>query len=197
MDALASPEAVYALLLIVLIAAGLIARRLLLRQYAKMIGAWIAIFFLIFVIFSFRPEMAMMWDRVKGELTGAPRQSMEGDKLRLVRQDDGHFWLRASINGVNADFMVDSGATVTAMGDALARKTNVELDGRKILLETANGQIEARTGNVAEFRIGDFQVDDLDVVVGDNFGDVNVVGMNFLDSFSSWRVQGDVMELTP
>jgi aspartyl protease family protein len=197
MGALASPEAVYALLLIVLIAAGLIARRLPLRQYAKMIGAWIAIFFLIFVIFSFRPEMAMMWDRVKGELTGAPRQSMEGDKLRLVRQDDGHFWLRASINGVNADFMVDSGATVTAMGDALARKTNVELDGRKILLETANGQIEARTGNVAEFRIGDFQVDDLDVVVGDNFGDVNVVGMNFLDSFSSWRVQGDVMELTP
>lgn len=197
MDALASPEAVYALLLIVLIAAGLIVRRLPLRQYAKMIGAWIAIFFLIFVIFSFRPEMAMMWDRVKGELTGAPRQSMEGDKLRLVRQDDGHFWLRASINGVNADFMVDSGATVTAMGDALARKTNVELDGRKILLETANGQIEARTGNVAEFRIGDFQVDDLDVVVGDNFGDVNVVGMNFLDSFSSWRVQGDVMELTP
>lgn len=197
MDALASPEAVYALLLIVLIAAGLIARRLPLRQYAKMISAWIAIFFLIFVIFSFRPEMAMMWDRVKGELTGAPRQSMEGDKLRLVRQDDGHFWLRASINGVNADFMVDSGATVTAMGDALARKTNVELDGRKILLETANGQIEARTGNVAEFRIGDFQVDDLDVVVGDNFGDVNVVGMNFLDSFSSWRVQGDVMELTP
>ncbi len=197
MGALASPEAVYALLLIVLIAAGLIARRLPLRQYAKMIGAWIAIFFLIFVIFSFRPEMAMMWDRVKGELTGAPRQSMEGDKLRLVRQDDGHFWLRASINGVNADFMVDSGATVTAMGDALARKTKVELDGRKILLETANGQIEARTGNVAEFRIGDFQVDDLDVVVGDNFGDVNVVGMNFLDSFSSWRVQGDVMELTP
>jgi aspartyl protease family protein len=197
MDALASPEAVYALLLIVLIAAGLIARRLPLRQYAKMIGAWIAIFFLIFVIFSFRPEMAMMWDRVKGELTGAPRQSMEGDKLRLVRQDDGHFWLRASINGVNADFMDDSGATVTAMGDALARQTNVQLDGRKILLETANGQIEARTGNIAEFRIGDFQIDDLDVVVGDNFGDVNVVGMNFLDSFSSWKVQGDVMELTP
>jgi aspartyl protease family protein len=197
MDALASPEAVYALLLIVLIAAGLIARRLPLRQYAKMIGAWIAIFFLIFVIFSFRPEVAMMWDRVKGELTGAPRQSMEGDRLRLVRQDDGHFWLRASINGVNADFMVDSGATVTAMGDALARQTNVQLDGRKILLETANGQIEARTGNIAEFRIGDFQIDDLDVVVGDNFGDVNVVGMNFLDSFSSWKVQGDVMELTP
>lgn len=197
MEALASPEAIYALLLVAIIAAGLIARRLPLRQYAKMIGAWIAIFALIFVIFSFRPEMSMMWDRVKGELTGAPRQSIDGENLRLVRQDDGHFWVRASVNGVNADFMVDSGATVTAMGAALARQTKIELDGRKIVLETANGQIEARTGSIAEFRIGDLQIDDLDVVVGDNFGDVNVVGMNFLDSFSSWKVEGDVMVLAP
>lgn len=197
MEALASPEAVYALLLVAIIAAGLIARRLPLRQYAKMIGAWIAIFALIFVIFSFRPEMSMMWDRVKGELTGAPRQSIDGENLRLVRQDDGHFWVRASVNGVNADFMVDSGATVTAMGAALARQTKIELDGRKIVLETANGQIEARTGSIAEFRIGELQIDDLDVVVGDNFGDVNVVGMNFLDSFSSWKVEGDVMVLAP
>lgn len=197
MEALASPEAIYALLLVAIIAAGLIARRLPLRQYAKMIGAWIAIFALIFVIFSFRPEMSMMWDRVKGELTGAPRQSIDGENLRLVRQDDGHFWVRASVNGVNADFMVDSGATVTAMGAALARQTKIELDGRKIVLETANGQIEARSGSIAEFRIGELQIDDLDVVVGDNFGDVNVVGMNFLDSFSSWKVEGDVMVLAP
>jgi aspartyl protease family protein len=197
MEALASPEAIYALLLVAIIAAGLIARRLPLRQYAKMIGAWVAIFALIFVIFSFRPEMSMMWDRVKGELTGAPRQSVDGENLRLVRHDDGHFWVRASVNGVNADFMVDSGATVTAMGAALARQTKVKLDGRKIVLETANGQIEARTGSIAEFRIGELQIDDLDVVVGDNFGDVNVVGMNFLDSFSSWKVEGDVMVLAP
>lgn len=197
MEALASPEAIYALLLVAIIAAGLIARRLPLRQYAKMIGAWIVIFALIFVIFSFRPEMSMMWDRVKGELTGAPRQSIDGENLRLVRQDDGHFWVRASVNGVNADFMVDSGATVTAMGAALARQTKVKLDGRIIVLETANGQIEARTGSIAEFRIGELQIDDLDVVVGDNFGDVNVVGMNFLDSFSSWKVEGDVMVLAP
>ena len=197
MEALASPEAIYALLLVAIIAAGLIARRLPLRQYAKMIGAWIVIFALIFVIFSFRPEMSMMWDRVKGELTGAPRQSIDGENLRLVRQDDGHFWVRASVNGVNADFMVDSGATVTAMGAVLARQTKIELDGRKIVLETANGQIDARTGSIAEFRIGELQIDDLDVVVGDNFGDVNVVGMNFLDSFSSWKVEGDVMVLAP
>lgn len=197
MDRLATPEAVYALIILVLIASGLIARRLPLRQYAKMIGAWTVIFALVFIGFSFRPELSMMWNRVKGELTGAPRQSMAGEKLRLVRQDDGHFWLRASVNGQSADFMVDSGASTTAISADLAAAAKVKLDGRTTELETANGVISAKLGDVREFRIGDLQIDDHQVVIAENFGDTNVVGMNFLDSFSSWTVKGDVMELQP
>lgn len=197
MDRLATPEAVYAIIILVIIASGLIARRLPLRQYAKMILSWLAIFAVAFVAFSFRPELSMAWNRVKGELTGAPRQSLEGDILKLVRQDDGHFWLRASVNGVSADFMVDSGASTTAIGSELAKSAKVKLDGRSTELETANGIIQARIGEVSKFRVGDLQVDDHQVVIAENFGDTNVVGMNFLDSFSSWTVKGDIMELRP
>ena len=197
MDRLATPEAVYAIIILVIIASGLIARRLPLRQYAKMILSWLAIFAVAFVAFSFRPELSMAWNRVKGELTGAPRQSLDGDILKLVRQDDGHFWLRASVNGVSADFMVDSGASTTAIGSKLAKSAKVKLDGRSTELETANGVIQARIGEVSEFRVGDLQVDDHQVVIAENFGDTNVVGMNFLDSFSSWTVKGDIMELRP
>lgn len=197
MDRLATPEAVYAIIILVIIASGLIARRLPLRQYAKMTLSWIAIFAVAFVAFSFRPELSMMWDRVKGELIGAPRQSLDGDILKLVRQDDGHFWLRASVNGVSADFMVDSGASTTAIGAELAKSAKVELDGRSTELETANGIIKASMGEISEFRVGDLQVDDHQVVIAENFGDTNVVGMNFLDSFSSWTVKGDIMELRP
>ena len=197
MDRLATPEAVYAIIILVIITSGLIARRLPLRQYAKMILSWLAIFAVAFVAFSFRPELSMAWNRVKGELTGAPRQSLDGDILKLVRQDDGHFWLRASVNGVSADFMVDSGASTTAIGSELAKSAKVKLDGRSTELETANGVIQARIGEVSEFRVGDLQVDDHQVVIAENFGDTNVVGMNFLDSFSSWTVKGDIMELRP
>lgn len=197
MDKLATPEALYALVLVVIIASALVARRLSLRQYAKMFGAWMLIFALAFVAFSFRPELSMMWSRVKGELTGAPRQTVTGEALRLVRQDDGHFWLRATINGTTADFMVDSGASLTAIGASLAKKAGVAMDGRTMPLETANGIVEAGTGSVSDFRIGDLQIEDHEVVIAENFGDVNVVGMNFLDSFASWKVEGDVMTLTP
>lgn len=197
MDSLATPEAGYALILLMVIASSLIARRLPLRQYARMILAWIAIFAVVFIGFSFRPELSLMWSRVKGDLTGAPRQSVNGETLRLVRQDDGHFWLRATLNGVPADFMVDSGASTTAVGAALAKAAKVELDGRTTELETANGTIKAQMGKVGAFRVGDFQIDDHNVVVANNFGDTNVVGMNFLDSFSSWTVEGDFMVLRP
>ena len=197
MDRLATPEAVYTIIILVIIASGLIARRLPLRQYAKMILSWLAIFAVAFVAFSFRPELSMAWNRVKGELTGAPRQSLDGDILKLVRQDDGHFWLRATVNGVSSDFMVDSGASTTAIGAELAKSAKVKLDGRSTELETANGIIQARIGEVSKFRVGDLQVDDHQVVIAENFGDTNVVGMNFLDSFSSWTVKGDIMELRP
>jgi aspartyl protease family protein len=35
------------------------------------------------------------------------------------------------------------------------------------------------------------------VVVSENFGDTNVLGMNFLDAMKSWKVEGNVMTLQP
>lgn len=199
MDRLATPEAIYALILLMVIASSLIARRLPLRQYARMILAWVAIFAVVFIGFSFRPELSLMWSRVKGDLTGAPRQSVDGETLRLVRQDDGHFWLRATINKQNVDFMVDSGATTTAINASTARQIGLKADSTKppIELETANGRISVASATVPSIIVGEYQVDEHDVVISDKFGDTNVVGMNFLDSFGSWSVTGDVMQLKP
>jgi hypothetical protein len=35
--------------------------------------------------------------------------------------DDGHFWLQASINGLPRRFLVDTGATLTAISESTAR----------------------------------------------------------------------------
>ena len=188
---------IYGLIVVMLLIGSLAARRLPMAQYLKMFLAWLAIFAAIFVVLSFRPEMEMAWNRVKGELTGAPRQSVEGGEIRLVRQDDGHFWLRAQINGYATDMMVDSGASYTAINGDTARSAKLVLDSedKAIELNTANGVIKARTATVKSMTVGTFQVSDHDVVVSDGFGEINVVGMNFLDGFKSWTVTGEVMTL--
>jgi aspartyl protease family protein len=190
---------IYGLIVVMLLVGSLAARRLPMKQYLKMILAWVAIFAAVFVVMSFRPEFEMVWNRVTGELTGAPRQSVEGDEIRLVRQDDGHFWLRAELNGHQADLMVDSGASLTAINGKTARGAELVLGpaDEAIELNTANGIIKARTAKVASMAVGDFAIEQHDVVVADGFGDTNVVGMNFLDDFESWNVTGDVMTLKP
>ena len=199
MEADDNARMIYGLIVVMLLVGSLAARRLPMKQYLKMILAWVAIFAAIFVVMSFRPEFEMAWNRVKGELTGAPRQSVEGGEIRLVRQDDGHFWLRAELNGHQTDLMVDSGASLTAINGETAREAKLVLDSadRAIELNTANGVIKARTAKVASMTVGDFAIEQHDVVVAEGFGDTNVVGMNFLDDFESWNVTGDVMTLKP
>ncbi len=197
MDTDDNARMIYGLIVVALLIGSLAARRLPMTQYLKMFLAWVAIFAAIFVVLSFRPEMEMAWNRVKAELTGAPRQSVDGGEIRLVRQDDGHFWLRAQLNGHDTDLMVDSGATLTAINGEAARTAELVLDpeSESIELNTANGIVKARTATVKAMVVGEFELEDHEVVVSDGFGDTNVVGMNFLDGFESWNVTGEVMTL--
>ncbi len=46
---------------------------------------------------------------------GMPEQTVAGGVTRVPIGRDGHFWLRARVNGTPARFLVDTGATVTAL----------------------------------------------------------------------------------
>ena len=51
---------------------------------------------------------------------GLPEQVVEGGETRVELAPDGHFWLRAEINGQPANFLVDTGATLTAVSTETA-----------------------------------------------------------------------------
>jgi aspartyl protease family protein len=93
--------------------------------------------------------------------------------------------------------MIDSGATTTAVNGNTARETGIEVDttGYPVFLNTANGRVTAQRGVILSLKIGSRELGQHDVVVSESFGDTNVLGMNFLDSMQSWRVEGNVMTL--
>ena len=112
---------------------------------------------------------------------------------------DGHFWADATINGVRRRMLIDSGATVTAISEATAAAARVEGNSGPVpvVLQTANGMAPARTGSVGELRLGNIVARDLKVVVSPAFGDMEVIGMNFLSKLASWRVEGRILILVP
>jgi aspartyl protease family protein len=64
-------------------------------------------------------------------------------------------------------------------------------------LTTANGMVFARTSSVAKLELGSIIAKDLRVVVAPEFGDTDVLGMNFLSRLKSWRVEDSMLVLEP
>ncbi|MFN3450695.1 MAG: TIGR02281 family clan AA aspartic protease [Sphingorhabdus sp.] len=191
------PSLIWGVVCIVLLISSLAARRLPLGYVAKAAFAWIAIFAALFAIFSFRFEFISIWERVKADISGTAGQSVSGDEIAIRRQDDGHYWLQVDVNGRPVRFMIDSGATTTAMNADTARETGIEVDanGYPVILDTANGRVTAQRGVIQSLKIDALEIPQHKVVVSESFGDTNVLGMNFLDSMRSWKVEANVMTL--
>ncbi len=130
---------------------------------------------------------------------GLPEQVVEGGETRIGMASDGHFWLRAELNGVPAHFLVDTGATVTAVSSDLAAQAGLKprRGGLPISIGTANGPVAAQIATAEELRFGNIAASGLDVVIAPTLGDTNVVGMNLLSRLASWRVEGQTMVLVP
>lgn len=193
------PSLIWGVVMVVLLISSLAARRLPLGQVAKMSLAWVAIFAALFAIFSFRFEFEQILNRMKSDFAGTAGQSISGEEIALRRQDDGHYWLQVEVNGTPINFMIDSGATTTAMNanSAAEAKVEVDNDGYPVIISTANGEVTAKRGSVKSLQVGPLQLSDHHVVVSGSFGETNVLGMNFLDSLKSWKVENNIMTLQP
>jgi len=191
------PSLIWGVACILLLVSSFAARRLPLTYIAKAALAWIAIFAALFAIFSFRFEFISIWERVKADISGTAGQSISGEAIELRRQDDGHYWITVDINGKPVRFMVDSGATMTAINATTAKEAGVEANGYPIILSTANGRVAAKRATVQSLVVGPHKIENHAVVVSESFGDVNLLGMNFLNNMQSWRVEANKMILIP
>lgn len=130
---------------------------------------------------------------------GLPEQVVEGDETRVPLARDGHYWLNADVNGEPVSFMIDTGATLTAVSKQTARRLGLEprSGGIPIMLSTANGTISAEIGTIDELRFGNVVARGLDTVIVPGLGNTNVIGMNLLSRLASWRVEGQTLILVP
>lgn len=129
----------------------------------------------------------------------AQPQVVEGKVTRVPLAEDGHFWVRASIDGTPRRFLVDTGATLTTISPQTAQDAGLRIarDGPRIELRTANGNATGRIVVIRELKIGNAVARNIEAVVAPGLGETNVLGMNFLTRLKGWRVEGHVMVLEP
>ena len=132
-------------------------------------------------------------------IAGLKQQRVEGGETRIPMGPDGHFWVNAEVNGQERRFLVDTGATLTALSVSTAREAGIEPAelGRTIMLQTANGAAPAKLASIGQIRFGNVVARDLDAVIAPGIGETNVIGMNLLSRLASWRVEGQTLILVP
>ena len=179
---------VYILMAIMLVLGSLMARREPVAKLLTMGVAWIVIFAAGFVLFTFRDDFGYLAQRLKAEAIGTPVS--EGQVTRIPMAIDGHFWVKAKLNGRDVKFLVDSGATMTTIDRATADDAGVPVSPRADeYVRTGNGIIRVSSGQANELSIGNIVRRDVGLQIAAN-DDLNVLGMNYLSTLSRWGVEG-------
>ena len=115
----------------------------------------------------------------------------------LIADMTGHFSADGKVNGQPIRFMIDTGATITAIPAADARRLNIDVSkGQLVLLRTANGTARARQVKLDVVSVGGVTLYGVEAVVmeGDGLG-MPLLGMSFLNRMDMKR-EGSVLTLT-
>ncbi|MBL8301936.1 MAG: retroviral-like aspartic protease family protein [Ideonella sp.] len=121
------------------------------------------------------------------------RFSIAGDSIEIRRGPDGHYHWPGSINGRAVDFLIDTGATGTAISAALAEELGLASLGT-VRSATAGGLV---TGQVvsADLRLqGGVQVDRLRLVALPGLGDRPLLGMDVLGRLR-WSQEAGILRI--
>lgn len=116
-------------------------------------------------------------------------------EIILPMGSGGHFSTQGSINGKIVNFLVDTGATSVAMGQAEANRIGLDWKkGRPGLSNTANGTVPIYTVNLTSVKVGAVEVANVAAVVLPNDMPTILLGNSFLSRFTMRR-DADVMRL--
>ena len=188
------PYLLYAIIAAVFVASSLVGMRLPIGKALKMALAWVAIFGVVFVLFSFRSEFSSIGQRLRAEATGVPIE--QGAEVRIPIAEDGHYWAWAKLNGHDVRFMVDSGASVTTVSRATAQAAEMPIGTERTIVSTANGRAWVTKGRADSLQVGSIRREQFMVDINEQ-DDLNLLGMNFLASLRGWGVEGNYLVLRP
>lgn len=117
------------------------------------------------------------------------------DRIVLAAGPGGHFVTDGAINGRTVRFMVDTGASNVALGEAEAERLGLDLRGApQGLARTANGTVPFRRVLLATVRVGTVELRNVEAVVLPTPMETVLLGNSFLERFR-WSRDNSTMTL--
>lgn len=139
-----------------------------------------------------------LWDDIRQ--TVRPQQSVmnEAGRVTVPRSQDGHYYLTLSVNSAQIEFLVDTGASEVVLSTADARRAGLEPEKLAYLgrANTANGVVRTASVRVDEMALGEIRDRNLRVSVNQGEMDKSLLGMTYLQRWSSIEIRNGALVLT-
>jgi aspartyl protease family protein len=203
-DALDSREAMIDVVrygsILLLVASGVLAsRRFSFGKAVRDIAIWVAILAGLVGLYSFRPELEILGQRIVGELEPSRGAETNQGAMTYRRSADGHFYIDATVDGQPVRFLVDTGASdiVLSPTDAARagfRRADLTFNRQ---YHTANGIGRGAAVVIASLQVGAIRFRNVPAAVNDAPMSESLLGMGFLDRLSGYEVRGDSLILRP
>jgi aspartyl protease family protein len=128
---------------------------------------------------------------------GGPEDLRSGNaEIVLTAGSGGHFTTAGQINGKAVSFLVDTGATAIALGQADADRLGINYkNAPRGFAGTANGRIPVNVVTLASVRVGEVEIANVEAVVMPSTMEHVLLGNSFLTRFQMKR-DNDTMRLT-
>lgn len=187
-------------IILVLVAAAFVRRRLRISEMFSSLILWIGIFGVAMVGYTYRDDLQAVGARVFGELMpGAAQIDRERGTATFRVGRDGHYQVAATINGADITTTFDTGASAVVLTDRDARRAGIDVDSLRydIPVSTANGTGRAALVTLDSVEVGGILRRNIRAfVAAPDALDQSLLGMSYLRTLSRYAVSGNSLELT-
>jgi len=165
---------------------------------------WAAFGLFLITSYTYRQDLSGVIYRVAGELVPAGQtivvetEDKSEHAVRVRRRFDGHFSVRAAVNGEAMLLLVDTGASTIVLKPADAARAGVDTRdlSYSVRVQTANGLAYAAPVHLRTVAIGPLVIHNVDALVA-RPGSVNenLLGMSFLMRLRSYEFSKEFLTL--
>ncbi len=192
------PRLVALLAMGIVIGMGIFSRRPRVPAVVGAVVFWGGLALLLVIGYSFRFELMTVRDRVMSELfPGSISQSANGEMV-ISRGSNQQFFVDAEVDGVPLDMLVDTGASHITLTHRDANRIGIDTENLSFNtpVSTANGMGFVARVRLPELQIGSWRLNSVPAFVAqDEMLGTSLLGMSALNTFASWRVEGNQLIL--
>jgi aspartyl protease family protein len=199
-------QAVVLIAILIFISAGVLGRQIGVGTIMRSMLGWAAAILIVAGLYASRDQLGIFAGRLLGALapglpiTGHLSGEANPEAVSVFRAGDGHFAIRADVDGVPLTLLVDTGASFLTLTHKDARTVGFDPDrlDYSVPIRTANGSMTAAAILIGKITVGSIERRNVRALVAPPQSlEQSLLGMTFLNTLNGYAISGDRLVLTP